>query len=57
MPAALEAGVDRVFWAALTDTPHVAPVHQREGLIEPGESWRPKPAYFSYRSVIRESGW
>ena len=53
MNTARNNGVDRLFWAGLAENPHVAPLYQKEGLIERG-SWRRKAAFDAYARLIRQ---
>ena len=53
MSMARDNGVDRLFWAGLAENPHVAPVYQKEGLIERG-TWRRKAAFDAYARLIRQ---
>ncbi len=50
MTTALEAGVDRVFWASLVQNLAVAPHFQQESLIT--IDWTKKPAFFAYQELI-----
>ena len=51
---AVEAGVDRVFWASLVENPHVRAIHRKEGLIA-RDPWRRKPGFGVYRRLIDRS--
>ena len=53
MNSARDSGVDRLFWAGLAENPNVAPVYQKEGLIERG-TWRRKAAFDAYARLIRQ---
>ena len=54
METALQAGVDRVFWAGLVENDFSGPIHANEGLLAK-DTWRRKPAFEAYRRLILSS--
>lgn len=54
MKAALQAGVNRIFWAGLVENDFSGPIHAKEGLLAK-DTWRRKPVFEAYRQFIQSS--